>query len=197
MPCLHTGIFPIITHYSRSRRVLVIQQINHHLIPTLSLYITYKSIIIHPHSHPQLTPITLHLSIPPIPIHFPKTPQFTNPFTPPKLFPLPRIPLTQSHSFPTIPSISLTILETPILPYKSTLFQSTHIPLSFPNNSPYIIYQIKPYSNPNQTSPIPLLIYNSDSYQLAPLIYFKNLLYYPRGLSQANSLYCLGNLSIP
>ena len=144
----------------------MIQQIKHHFISTLSLYITYKSIIIHPlNPHP--------LNFPPIPIHFPKTPQFTNSLTPLNPFPLPNWPISQPNPPTHFPSISLTILETPILPYKSTLFQSTHITLSSPYYFLYIIYKIKPYSIPNQSPFIPLLIYNSDSHQLAPLIYFK------------------------
>ena len=119
------GIIPIIKGYSRSHSHLVIQQINHHLIPTLSLYITYNSIITPPF-------IPSHHSSHHIPIHFPKTPLFINPFTPLKPFPLPQTPLSQSHSFPTFPSISLTILETPILPYKSTLFQSAPNPSHHP-----------------------------------------------------------------
>ena len=110
----------------------MIQQIKHHSI------ITQTSFHIH----------TLHNPNSPIPIHFPKTPQFTNPFTPLKPTPIPQFPITQSHSSPTIPSISLTILETPILPYKSTLFQSTHITLPSPYYFLYIIYKIKPYSTP-------------------------------------------------
>ena len=103
--------------------------------------------------HSPLSP--LPLNFPPIPIHFPKTPQFTNPFTPLKPTLSPNFPITQPHSSPPIPSISLTILETPILPYKSTLFQSTHITLSLPYHFPYIIYKIKPHPTPNQSRPYP------------------------------------------
>ena len=126
----------------------MIQQIKHHFISTLSLYITYKSIINPPITLPSTHS---HHTSPPIPIHFPKTPQFTNSPSIPKPFPLPK-PLSHNLTYlPQFPSISLTILETPILPYKSTLFQSTHITLPSPYYFPYIIYKIKPYSNPNQS----------------------------------------------
>ena len=40
--------------------------------------------------------------------------------------------ITRSHLSPTIPSISLTILETPILPYKSTLSNLLTLPYHHP-----------------------------------------------------------------
>ena len=88
--------------------------------------------------HSPLNPPLLNSS--PIPIHFPKTPQFTNSLTPLKSFPLPNLPIAQPNPSTHFPSISLTILETPILPYKSTLFQSTHITLPLPYHFLYIIY---------------------------------------------------------
>ena len=115
--------------------VRVIQQINHHSPlnpPSTHSHHTSQPKLTHSHSFSKNTPN-------PLTFHTTQTNSLT------------QTPLSQPHSPTTFPSISLTILETPILPYKSTLFQSTPNPSTSPYHFPYIIYKVKPCSIPNQS----------------------------------------------